>query len=401
MHVITTTDALAQLTADYAKAPFVTVDTEFMRERTYWPQLCLVQMARPGDGREDSVIIDPLADGIDLAPLFELMSNETVVKVFHAARQDVEIFHNLGGLIPTPMFDTQVAAMVCGYGDQVGYETLVRRISRAELDKSSRFTDWAHRPLSENQLLYALADVTYLRDIYQTLSERLRATGRGHWVAEEMAILTDPATYFTEPAEAWRRIKARNHSPKHLAVVRALAQWRETTAQTRDVPRSRILKDDALIEIATARPKTPEELGKLRLIQREARRPEIAGEIIAAVAQGETCTPADRPTLPPAPDRRQGSAAIADMLRVLLKARADKLGVASKLIASSADLDALAGEESPDVPALKGWRRQVFGDDALRMMAGELALVARPDGVELIEVSEAVQAVRSSSEARR
>jgi ribonuclease D len=216
-----------------------------------------------------------------------------------------------------------------------------------------------------------------------------------------MAILTDPATYFTEPAEAWRRIKARNHSPKHLAVVRALAQWRETTAQTRDVPRSRILKDDALIEIATARPKTPEELGKLRLIQREARRPEIAGEIIAAVAQGETCTPADRPTLPPAPDRRQGSAAIADMLRVLLKARADKLGVASKLIASSADLDALAGEESPDVPALKGWRRQVFGDDALRMMAGELALVARPDGVELIEVSEAVQAVRSSSEARR
>jgi ribonuclease D len=386
MHVITTTDALAQLTADYAKAPFVTVDTEFMRERTYWPQLCLIQMARPGDAREDAVIIDPLADGIDLAPLFELMSNEHVVKVFHAARQDVEIFHNLGGLIPTPMFDTQVAAMVCGYGDQVGYETLVRRISKAELDKSSRFTDWAHRPLSEKQLVYALGDVTYLRDIYQTLSQRLHDTDRGHWVAEEMAVLTSPATYFTEPAEAWRRLKTRNQSPKHLAVVRALAKWRESSAQSRDVPRSRILKDDALIEVANARPTTPEELGKLRLIQREARRPEVASEIISAVAEGEACAPADRPTLPPAPSRRQGSAAIADMLRVLLKARAEKLGVASKLIASSADLDALAGEEAPDVAALRGWRRKVFGDDALRMMAGELALVARPGGVELIVV---------------
>lgn len=386
MHVITTTDALAQLTADYAKAPFVTVDTEFMRERTYWPQLCLVQMARPGDAREDAVIIDPLADGIDLTPLFELMSNKNVVKVFHAARQDVEIFHNLGGLIPTPMFDTQVAAMVCGYGDQVGYETLVRRISKAELDKSSRFTDWAHRPLSEKQLVYALGDVTYLRDIYQTLSERLQDTDRGHWVAEEMAILTDPGTYFTQPAEAWRRIKARNHSPIHLAVVRALAQWRESSAQSRNVPRSRILKDDALLEVATARPKTAEELGKLRLIQREARRPDVANEIIAAVAEGEACAPADRPTLPAPPNRRQGSAAVADMLRVLLKARSEKLGVASKLLASSADLEALAGEEDPDVPALKGWRRQVFGDDALRMMAGELALVARPSGVELIEV---------------
>jgi ribonuclease D len=386
MHVITTTDSLAQLTAEFAKAPFVTVDTEFMRERTYWPQLCLVQMARPGDGREDSVIIDPLADGIDLTPLFELMLNQNVVKVFHAARQDVEIFYNLGGLIPTPMFDTQVAAMVCGYGDQVGYETLVRRIAKAELDKSSRFTDWAHRPLSEKQLVYALGDVTYLRDIYQTLSERLVDSDRGHWVSEEMAILTDPGTYFTEPSEAWRRIKARNHSPKYLAVLRALAHWREASAQGRDVPRSRILKDDALLEIAAARPKTPEELGKLRLIQREARRPEIANEIIAAVTEGEACTPANRPTLPTPPNRRHGSAAVADMLRVLLKARAEKIGVASKLLASSADLDALAGEEDPDVRALKGWRREVFGDDALRMIAGELALVARPGGVELIDV---------------
>jgi ribonuclease D len=390
MQVITTTDALAKLTAEYAKAPFVTVDTEFMRERTYWPQLCLVQIARPensaNDAEEDAAIIDPLADGIDLTPLFELMANTNVVKVFHAARQDVEIFHNLGKLIPTPMFDTQVAAMVCGYGDQVGYETLVRRIARAELDKSSRFTDWSRRPLSQKQLDYALGDVTHLRQIYLTLSERLKETGRGHWVAEEMAILTAPTTYFTEPSEAWRRVKVRSHNPKYLAIVQALAQWRETTAQTRDVPRSRVIKDDALLEIATARPRNADDLGKLRLVQREARRPESAQAIVAAVAQGEACPPDERPTLPPPPRRRQGSAAIADMLRVFLKARAEKLGVASKLLASSSDLEALAGEESPDLPALKGWRREVFGEDALRVMSGKLALVARPGGVELIEV---------------
>jgi ribonuclease D len=386
MQVITTTDALARLTAEYAKAPFVTVDTEFMRERTYWPQLCLVQIAQPGDGTENAAIIDPLASGIDLAPLFELMANQNVVKVFHAARQDVEIFHNLAALIPAPMFDTQVAAMVCGYGDQAGYETLVRRIAKADLDKSSRFTDWSRRPLSQRQLDYALGDVTHLRQIYLELSEQLHETGRGHWVAEEMAILNDPATYFTEPSKAWRRIKARSHSPKYLAVVRALAQWRETTAMSRDVPRSRVLKDDALLEIATARPQTPDELGKLRLVQREARRPDVAAAIVAAVAEGEACPPDERPTLPPPPRRRQGSAAIADILRVFLKARAGQLGVASKLIASSADLEALAGEDNPDLAALKGWRREVFGDDALRVMAGELALVARPGGVELIEV---------------
>jgi ribonuclease D len=390
MNVITSTDELARLTRDCARAPFVTVDTEFMRERTYWPQLCLVQLARPGGKRGDeegaAAIIDPLAEGIDLAPLYELMGNRKVVKVFHAARQDVEIFHKFGGLIPEPMFDTQVAAMVCGYGEQVGYETLVRRVAKAELDKSSRFTDWSRRPLSDRQLEYALGDVTHLRAIYQALSKQLEETGRAHWLAEEMAILTDPATYVTEPDEAWRRIKARSHNPKYLAVVRALAAWRESTAQSRDVPRSRILKDDALMEIATARPRSPEELGKLRLVQREARRPEMAAAIVSAVAEGEGCPPEDRPVLPPPPRRRQGSAAIADMLRVFLKARAEELGVASKLIASSADLDALAGEEDPDLPVLKGWRREVFGEDALRVMAGRVALVARPGGVELISV---------------
>jgi len=387
MQVITTSEDLARLAASYAEAPFVAVDTEFMRERTYWPQLCLVQIARPGDDPEAAAIIDPMAEGIDLAPLFDLMANPEVVKVFHAARQDVEIFYNLARLIPAPMFDTQVAAMVCGYGEQVGYETLVRRIAKAELDKSSRFTDWARRPLSQKQLDYAIGDVTHLRQIYLALSERLDETGRGHWVAEEMAILTDPATYFTEPAEAWRRIKARSHSPKFLAVVRELASWREAAAQERDVPRSRLIKDDALLEVATARPKTPEDLGKLRLVQREARRLEVAKDILAAVARGEACPASERPVLPPPPRRREGSAAVADMLRVFLKARAEKLGVASKLIASSADLDALAGEDDPDVAATKGWRFEVFGRDAMRVISGEVGLVARPGCVEMFEVN--------------
>ena len=391
MQVITTTEALTALASAYAKAPFVAVDTEFMRERTYWPQLCLVQLARPEgewkDGQEDSVIVDPMAEGIDLAPLFGLMADPKVTKVFHAARQDIEIFYNLTGLIPAPLFDTQVAAMVCGFGEQVGYETLVRRIARVELDKSSRFTDWSRRPLSRKQLEYALADVTHLRQIYLDLAERLRETGRGQWVAEEMAVLTDPATYANEPEEAWRRIKARSHNPKFLAIVRALARWRENEAQTRNIPRSRTLKDDALVEIATARPKTTEDIGKLRLLPREARRPEVAGALLAAVAEGEACPPDQRPSVPPPPKRRHGSAAIADMLKVFLKARAEDLGIASKLIASSADLEALAGEDDPDVPLLNGWRREVFGEDALRIMSGELALVARPNGIELIEVA--------------
>ena len=388
MELITTTEELTALVGAYSKAPFVTIDTEFMRERTYWPQLCLIQIACPGDGDQSAAIVDPLAEGIDITPLFRLLSDPKVVKVFHAARQDVEIFYNLAKVVPAPMFDTQVAAMVCGYGEQVGYETLVRKIAKAELDKSSRFTDWSRRPLSQKQLDYALGDVTHLRDIYATLSRKLEETGRGHWVAEEMAILTDPGTYFTEPAEAWRRIKARSHSPKFLAVVRTLAAWREATAQSRDVPRSRLIKDDALLEIANARPKTPEDLGKLRLVQREARRPEVAAEILSAVAQGEACPADQRPSLPPPPRRREGSAAVADMLRVLLKARADQLGVASKLIASSADLDALAGEDDPDVPALKGWRLEAFGRDALRVIAGEVGLIVRDGAVEPIEAAQ-------------
>jgi len=387
MHTVTDTAALARLCEDFASAPYVTVDTEFMRERTYYAQLCLVQIARPGpEGEEDAhaAIVDPLAPGIDLAPLFELMA-APVLKVFHAARQDIEIFHHQGGVIPAPLFDTQVAAMVCGYGEQVGYETLVRKIAKVELDKTSRFTDWSSRPLSQKQLAYALADVTHLRKVYESLSRQLEESGRAHWLAEEMATLTSPETYEVDADEVWRRVKARSQSPRFLAVVRSLARWRELTAQARDVPRSRILKDDALVEVASARPRTPDELHKLRLLQREGRKTETAAEILAAVAEGLAC-PEDRlPRLPQPPRRREGSAAVADLLRVFLKARADELGIAAKLLASSSELDALAGEDDPQVPALQGWRYEIFGRDALRIRDGAVALGVGRAGIELIE----------------
>ena len=389
MRLVSESGELAQVCAAFAEAPYITVDTEFLRERTYWSQLCLVQMARPDDdgSGDDAVLIDPLAQGIDLAPLLRLMADEGVLKVFHAARQDIEIFHHMGGVIPRPLFDTQIAAMVCGYGEQVGYETLARKIAKVTIDKSSRFTDWTRRPLSEKQLVYALADVTHLRQIYEALRDRLAKTGRISWVAEEMAVLTDPATYAADPDDAWQRLKARSHSPRFLAVVRSLARWREINAQDRDVPRSRVLKDDALLEVATAQPRTPEELSRMRLLQREARKPEMAAEILAAVAEGLAC-PADRlPKLTAPPRRREGSAAVAELLKVFLKARADEIGVASRLIAPASEIEALAGdEETGDLAVLKGWRREVFGADALRLKNGDTGLVARRDGIRLVDL---------------
>ena len=389
MHVVSDSAELSAVCAEFAEAPYITVDTEFLRERTYWSQLCLVQMARPGTGADDAVLIDPLAKGIDLGPLYALMADESVVKVFHAARQDIEIFAKIGDVIPHPLFDTQVAAMVCGYGEQVGYETLARKIAKATIDKSSRFTDWSRRPLSPKQLTYAAADVTHLRDIYESLRDRLEKTDRAGWVAEEMAILTDPATYAADPDQAWQRLKARSTSPKFLAVVRALARWREITAQDRDVPRSRVLKDDALLEVATAAPKTLDDLSRMRLLQRDARKPENAAEILAAVAEGLACPPSRQPRLPSPPRRREGSAAVADLLKVFLKARADEIGVASRLIAPAAEVEALAGEEDvEDLAVLKGWRREVFGADALRLRSGATGLVAGPQGIRLVDLRE-------------
>jgi len=387
MQIIENTDELARICAEFAKSPYITVDTEFLRERTYWPQLCLVQMARPGgNGADDAVLIDPLAEDIDISPLWGLMSDESTVKVFHAGRQDIEIFWRLGEVIPTPVFDTQIAAMVCGFGEQVGYETLARKIAKADIDKSSRFTDWSRRPLSHKQMDYALADVTHLRVVYETLSARIREADRAHWMTEELAILTDPATYDNAPANAWRRVKARSSKPGFLAVVRALAAWRETKAQACDVPRGRILKDDALLEIATAKPSTPEELNRLRLVRRETRKPETAGEVLSAVRAGLACPPDDWPEPPSPPGRREGSSAIADLLKVFLKARADRIGVAPRLIATASEIEALAGEDEPDVALLKGWRREVFGEDALRVKRGEVGLVARPGGVIVVDL---------------
>lgn len=389
MQVITSTADLTSICRDFADAPFVTVDTEFIRERTYWSQLCLVQMARPGDSDDDAVLIDPLAEGIDLEPLYELMANPSVIKVFHASRQDVEIFHHMSGRIPTPLVDTQVMAMVCGHGDQVGYDTIVRRITKAEIDKSSRFTDWSRRPLTQKQLKYALADVTHLRDVYLALKDDVAQSGRAHWVDEEMAILTSPSTYVNDPDFVWMRVKARSSSPKFLAIIRSLARWREITAQSRDIPRSRVLKDDALLEIATAKPENVAEFGKLRLAQRDVRKPDVTAEILAAVAEGMACPADHMPKIEVPPRRREGSAAVSDMLRVFLKARADQLKVASKLIASSSDLDALAGEEAPDLALLKGWRREVFGDDAIKICSGKLGLAVGRGGIRVIELEQA------------
>ncbi len=386
MKTITKTEDLAKFCEECASQPYVTVDTEFLRERTYYSQLCLIQMAYPGEGDENAVIIDPLADGIDLAPMYELFKNTDVVKVFHAARQDLEIFCIEGGVIPEPFFDTQVAAMVCGFGEQVGYEKLVRQIVKESVDKSSRFTDWSRRPLSDKQKTYALADVTHLRVIYEYLDKQLTKTDRTSWVTEEVSILTDPATYRIEPSNAWKRLKTRTTSGRFLAVVRELAQFREITAQTRNIPRNRVIKDDALMELASTRPKSYEDLNRSRLLLREARKGAIADGILAAVKAGEACLQEDLPIAPPVRVKKNGTESLGDLLRVLLKSKAERYHVAPKLIATSSDLDALANGDDDEVKALSGWRKGVFGDDALRLRNGEIALSATPRGVKIIEL---------------
>ncbi|RYH03184.1 ribonuclease D [Salipiger sp. IMCC34102] len=383
MQTITTTEDLAAFCSRAARCDYVTVDTEFLRERTYYSKLCLIQLAYRDAEGADAVLVDPLDGDLSLEPLYDLFRDPGVVKVFHAARQDLEIFWVDAQLIPHPLFDTQVAAMVCGYGDQVGYETLVRKIAKSGLDKSSRFTDWSRRPLTEAQKTYALGDVTYLRDIYEVLSERLRSTGRQKWVTEEMAVLEDPATYQTDPAEAWRRVKTRTTSGRFLAIVRELARFRENFAQTRDMPRNRVFKDDALVELAAAKPASEKDLGRSRLLQREARRGDIAAGIIEAVKAG-LAVPQDKLPKPDGTlEKLQVNPAIADMLRVLLKAKSEEKDVAQKLIASSADLDRLAAGER-DVAALKGWRNEVFGRDAVLLTEGRVALAV--DGATVVTV---------------
>ena len=385
MKTLTTTEELSDFCAEAAKHDYITVDTEFLRERTYYSKLCLIQLALPGRDDSDAVLVDPLENDLSLDPLYDLFRDTSVVKVFHAARQDLEIFYVNAGVIPEPLFDTQVAAMVCGFGDQAGYETLVRKIAKQQLDKSSRFTDWSRRPLTEAQKKYALADVTHLRQIYEFLAKKLEDTGRAAWVAEELEILTDGSSYVVQPDEAWKRVKTRNTSAKFLAIVRELARFREDYAQSRNIPRNRVFKDDALVELASTKPLSHKDLSRSRLLLREARKGDIADGILKAVEAGVNCPPENLPKIDRSREKLQVNPALADLLRVLLKAKTENYGVASKLIASAADLDALSAGLR-DVPALRGWRNDVFGQDALRLCDGEIALAAKGGSIKTVDL---------------
>jgi ribonuclease D len=389
MTPITTTADLAAFCDRLKGQPFVAVDTEFMRETTYWPKLCLIQAAAPG-GVE--AVIDPLADGLDLAPFLEVLRDARIEKVFHAARQDLEIFSNLGAM-PRPLFDTQIAAMAAGFGEQVAYDALVRQMLKVDLDKSSRFTDWARRPLSQNQLDYALADVTYLAKLYPMLRQRLEKEGRLAWVSGEMEALGDPANYDVDPENAWKRLKPRRHAPKYLAVFKAVAAWRERTAQTRDQPRGRILKDEAIEEIATQLPVDAEALNRLRSVPKGFGGSRFGPELVAAVAEAladpERYAPVfEKPKAPAQPI----NGAVVELLKVLLKARAEDAGVASKLIATVADLEKIAADDNAETGALHGWRREAFGEDALKLKRGEIALVLDGGRVRAVEVRRAPRA---------
>src|SRR5580658_2790136 len=389
MTPITSTAELADFCARLEGQAFVAVDTEFMRETTYWPKLCLIQAAAPG-GIEAT--IDPLAEGLDLSPFLDVMRDRSVLKVFHAARQDVEIFNNLGA-IPSPLFDTQIAGMAAGFGEQIAYDALVRQMLKVDLDKSSRFTDWSRRPLSDAQLSYALADVTHLANLYPKLRDRLEKTGRLSWVTEEMAALTDKSAYDLDPEKAWRRLKPRKFNAKYLAAFKATAAWRERTAQTRDQPRGRILKDEAIDEVATQAPIDADGLNRLRSVPKgfsgSRFGPELLEAISAALADPEGYAPKiERETTPVSP----AAGAVVELLKVLLKARAEDAGVASKLIATVADLEKIASDDRADAPALHGWRREAFGEDALRLKRGELALVLDGSRVRVVPVRRAAKA---------
>lgn len=382
MNIITDTRALADLCGRLAGAPYVTVDTEFLREKTFWPILCLIQVAAP----DEEHIVDPLADGLDLAPFWALMADRNVLKVFHAARQDVEIVHHLAGIVPEPMFDTQVAAAVCGYGESVGYGQLVAQTTKGRIDKTSQFTDWSRRPLSKKQLDYALSDVTWLREVYERLRDELAAKGRTGWLEEEMATLSDPATYDVAPEDAWKRLKMRARKPRELEVLKHIARWREEQARGRDVPRSRVLKDDALYEIATQQPETKAELAGLRAVPGGFENSRHAGGLLEAVAEGMAVPEDDLPRLP---KRRAPSEAVTsalELLKVLLRIVAERESVGARVIASSDDLAAIAADDEADVLALQGWRRKMFGEQALALKRGDIALGFDGRRAEVIEL---------------
>lgn len=371
MELIKTRSQLEKAVAALEQSDFITIDTEFIRETTFWPELCLIQMAAPGV----TALVDPLAKDLDLAPFFRLMGNDRVIKVFHAARQDIEIIYHRGGLIPHPIFDTQVAAMVCGFGDSVSYEQLVFRITGEHIDKASRFTDWRHRPLSEKQLRYAIADVTHLIPVFEILRAQLERESRAHWLKEEMDVLTARETYDMHPEDAWKRLKLRVRKPVELAVLQRVAAWREREARERNVPRGRVLKDDAIYEIAQQQPRDAEALGRLRSTPKGWERSTSASGLLKAVNEALALPKDELPKLPKPQHAPEGAAAAVELIKVLLKLVAEREGVAPKMLASSDDIDRIAAQgEKAAVPALSGWRREVFGEEALKLLRGEIAL---------------------------
>ena len=386
VNLITSTEQLQAFCFKAAEKDYVTVDTEFLRERTYYSKLCLIQIAFQGDGISDSALIDVLSKDINLKSFYELLQNKHILKVFHAARQDLEIFFHEKNIFPKPFFDTQVAAMVCGFGDQVGYETLVKKLVLVAVDKTSRFTNWSQRPLSKQQLNYAIADVTHLRTVYEELKTMLELNGRSEWLEEELAILLDPKTYDNSPDNAWKRIKTKNNNLEFLSLIKSIASFREKLAQKRNIPRNRVLRDEMIIELASIKPKSLHDLKKLRLLNEESKKGLTGEGILQAIKKPISLSEKEIKSSTFVEAKKVQSNGLPELLRVLLKANSEKWGVAQKLIASSSDLDALANEENPLIPALKGWRLKVFGNDALRLKSGEIALSSKKGALKIIEL---------------
>ena len=382
MRIVDNTEDLKVLVAELEGATYLALDTEFMRDQTYWPKLCLIQVAAPGV----EAIVDPLGDGIDLTPFYDLLRKPGIVKVLHAARQDIEIFHHQGGMIPNPLFDSQIAAMVAGFGDAASYETLCRKIARVEIDKSSRFTDWSRRPLSQKQLDYAIGDVTHLRTIYEYLKKNLEKTGRSAWVQEEIEALQDPMLYTMEPETAWKRLKPRTSNKRFLSMIAALAAWREREAQLRDIPRGRVLKDEALMEIAAHPPESADKVESIRAVPKGFANSRLGKGLMDAIEEGKTLKAPEPIELDRPRRRREPSQAAVDLLKTLLRLRAEAVGVAPRLIANADDIERLAAEEDEGVPALHGWRAQVFGNDALALRKGDLAIALEGGNAVVVEL---------------
>ena len=380
MNVVTRTSDLVSACKRFEDVDYITVDTEFIRDNTYWPQVCLIQIA----SKDEAIAVDPLSKDLDLDPFLKLLTNEDVVKVFHAARQDIEIFFQLGEAIPTPLFDTQLAAMVCGFGDSVGYDTLVQRLLGHAIDKSSRLSDWSRRPLTKRQIGYALDDVVHLRDVYDELRKRVQETGREQWLIEELAVLTNPNTYINPPEEAWRRIKIRSAKPRHLAILREIAAWREREAQSRNIPRNRVIRDEAISEISAHPPKVPDDLKHLRNFPKGLAHQADGTAIIKIVTAAMALPESELPKSEARPRPIKGKGPVVDLLKVLLKAKCEEHGVAQKLVASVDDLERIAADDKREISPLMGWRHEIFGEDALRLKRGEIAIAADAHGIRLI-----------------